>query len=101
RVYWPRLGEVDVADLVLGQLLPMAHAGLDRFGVDAHVRDRLLGVIEGRCRERRNGATWQVEAVRRIEEATNLSRPSALREMLCRYVERQASNEPVHTWSYD
>ena len=33
-LYWPRLGEIPVTDLVLDVLLPTAAAGLDRFGVD-------------------------------------------------------------------
>jgi hypothetical protein len=99
-LWWPRLGEVNVTELVLGQLLPMAHAGLDRFGVHPQTRDRLLGVIEDRCHTRRNGATWQVEMVRQLEE-TGVARPSAVREMLRRYAERLRANEPVHTWTHD
>ena len=32
RVYWPGVGEVPVAELVLRRLLPLAHEGLDRLG---------------------------------------------------------------------
>ncbi|MEU4692087.1 glutamate--cysteine ligase [Actinoplanes sp. NPDC023714] len=96
-IRWPGLGEVPVVDLVLGDLLEKAHAGLDRFGVDPAQRDRLLGVIEGRCRRRRNGATWQIETVCAAERR-GLDRPAALREMTGRYVELQRHNEPVHTW---
>ena len=32
RVYWPGVGEVPVAELVLRRLLPMAYEGLDRWG---------------------------------------------------------------------
>ena len=35
RVYWPGVGEVPAAELVLRRLLPMAHDGLERWGVDA------------------------------------------------------------------
>ncbi|GII22224.1 glutamate--cysteine ligase [Planosporangium mesophilum] len=97
-VWWPRLGETRVTDLVLEKLLPKAYDGLDRFGVDPATRDRLLGVIEGRCVSRRNGAVWQTETVRRLERDRNLDRPTALREMLRRYSENLADNEPVHTW---
>src|SRR5918911_51021 len=41
-VWWPRLGELPVTDLVLEKLLPKAYDGLDRFGVDPATRDRLL-----------------------------------------------------------
>src|SRR5436190_17958285 len=59
RVYWPGLGEVPASELVLRRLLPLAHEGLERLEVDAADRDRLLGIIEGRCTAHRNGATWQ------------------------------------------
>src|SRR6266536_3500768 len=97
-VYWPRLGELLATDLVLGHLLPWAYDGLDRFGVDPGVRDRLLGVIEQRCRTGRNGATWQTETVALLEREYGLDRPAALRKMLHLYADLAMSNEPVHTW---
>ncbi|HME78013.1 MAG TPA: glutamate--cysteine ligase, partial [Mycobacterium sp.] len=96
-LYWPGLGEVTSAELVLAELLPMAHDGLQRWGVASKVRDRFLGVIEGRARTGRNGAVWQVSTVRALE-ASGLSRPAALAEMLRRYCEHMHTNEPVHTW---
>ncbi len=49
QLYWPGLGDVPVAELVLRRLLPMARDGLSRWGVDAACADRLLGIIEQRC----------------------------------------------------
>jgi hypothetical protein len=100
-VHWPRLGEVRVTDLVLDTLLPKAYAGLDRFGVDAAQRDRLLGIIEQRCRLQRNGAVWQTEAVWRAQHVRGLSREAALHDMLLCYSDLQHGNEPVHTWPID
>ncbi|MBO4204554.1 glutamate--cysteine ligase [Micromonospora echinofusca] len=97
-LHWPRLGEVRATDLVLDVLLPRAANGLDRFGVAAEHRDRLLGVIEGRCRTGRNGAVWQTEAVWAAERHAGLDRQAALHDMLRRYGELQRTNEPVHTW---
>jgi hypothetical protein len=96
-VWWPRYGEIPVVDLLLDDLLPKAAEGLDRFGVDPADRDRMLGIIEQRCRTGRTGATWQVDTVRAFE-SRGLRRSDALREMLGRYLEHQRSNEPVHTW---
>ena len=59
RLYWPELGEVTPDELVLRQLLPLADEGLRRWQVAAEVRDRYLGVIEGRAKSGRNGAAWQ------------------------------------------
>jgi hypothetical protein len=96
-VFWPGVGEVPVTELVLRRLLPLAHEGLQAWGVDDDIRERLLGIIEGRCITGRNGAAWQVDAVRRFE-ASGLSREESLRRMTQEYVVRMHSNEPVHTW---
>jgi hypothetical protein len=97
-IYWPRLGEIKVTDLVLERLLPWAYSGLDRFGVTPVWRDRLLGIIEQRCVTGRNGAVWQTEMVRAGERGRGLDRDAALHAMLQRYGELQRTNEPVHTW---
>jgi len=97
KLYWPGLGEVTVDELVLRRLLPMADEGLRRWRVAADVRDRYLGVIEGRAKTGRNGSTWQVDTVRQIQ-GRGLNRPDALAEMLRRYCDLMHSNEPVHTW---
>ncbi len=94
EAYWPELGQVPVTELVLRRLLPLAATGLDRWGVDSVVRDRLLGIIEQRCVTRRNGATWQVDTV----HAGNDARPEALRRMTVRYLDHMHTNAPAHTW---
>ncbi|MEU8107655.1 glutamate--cysteine ligase [Nonomuraea muscovyensis] len=94
RLYWPGIGEVPAAELVLRRLLPLAYEGLATRGVDTAVADRLLGVIEGRCLTGRTGATWQVEKVRAIGG----DRHEALRRMTLEYIERMHTNEPAHTW---
>ena len=97
ELLWPGVGKVKARKLVLDTLLPIADDGLRRWGVDAEVRDRFLGVIEGRARTGRNGATWQVSTVRTLEDG-GMSRAVALAEMLRRYCEHMHANEPVHTW---
>jgi hypothetical protein len=98
RVYWPGLGEVPVAELVLRRLLPIAHEGLEAWGVDTADRDRLLGIIERRCVEERNGASWQAAAFHHFYEDRKLDRMDALREMTVAYREHMHSNVPVHEW---
>jgi hypothetical protein len=97
RTYWPGFGEVPATELVLRRLLPMAHEGLERWGVSAAVRERFLSIIEQRCILGVNGASWQSECVVRLE-AQGLTRDKALREMLSRYIEGMNANQPVHTW---
>jgi gamma-glutamylcysteine synthetase len=98
RVYWPGVGEVPVSELVLRRLLPLAHEGLERAGVDSGDRDRLLAIIERRCIEHANGASWQSAAFHRLYGERGLDRADALRELTLRYRDHMHSNEPVHGW---
>nr|WP_042193098.1 glutamate-cysteine ligase family protein [Kibdelosporangium sp. MJ126-NF4]CEL20565.1 FIG01044060: hypothetical protein [Kibdelosporangium sp. MJ126-NF4]CTQ89476.1 FIG01044060: hypothetical protein [Kibdelosporangium sp. MJ126-NF4] len=101
QLYWPGVGFVPAAELVLRRLLPLAHEGLDRWGVHPDERDRLLGIIRDRCLTGRNGATWQVSEVARIEQRDNTDRYTALRTMLNLYITNMHSNTPVHDWPID
>ena len=95
QLYWPGVGQVPATELVLRRLLPLAHQGLEAWGVEASVRDRLLGVIEGRCITGVTGATWFVN---RVHERAGMERYDALRATLREYREAMHANEPVHTW---
>jgi gamma-glutamyl:cysteine ligase YbdK (ATP-grasp superfamily) len=98
RLYWPGLGEVPVTELTVRRLLPLARAGLSRWGADSGMADRLLGIIEQRCLTGRNGATWQTGTLHALEESGRLARPEALRQMTQRYLEHMHSNVPAHAW---
>jgi hypothetical protein len=98
RVFWPGVGEVPASELVLRRLLPMAHEGLDRWGIDAAHRDRLLGIVEQRCLTGRNGATWLAGAFHQAYDDRKLDRADAMREVTVRYRELMHSNVPVHEW---
>ena len=89
--------EVPVSELIVRRLLPLAHEGLRDWGVDDEIRERLMGIIEGRCVSGRNGARWQADTVHAFE-ARGLDRWEALRRMTQEYVARMHTNEPVHTW---
>lgn len=97
EVYYPGFGEVPATELILRRLLPMAHEGLERWGVSQAVRERYLSIIEQRCLRGVNGASWQSDCVAAFE-ARGLPRAEALREMLRLYIDGMHSNEPVHTW---
>ncbi len=97
QLYWPGLGEVPAAELVLRRLLPLARRGLAAWGVAGEQAARLLGIIEQRCLTGQTGAAWQVAAVRSLSGAAG-DRAEALRLMTQSYIEHMHSNEPVHTW---
>jgi gamma-glutamyl:cysteine ligase YbdK (ATP-grasp superfamily) len=95
HIYWPGIGQVRATELVLRRLLPMAHEGLDAWGVTPEVRDRLLGIIEQRCLLGTNGAEWFVG---RMEQRPGKDVWADLRATLQDYRERMHTNEPAHTW---
>ncbi|HEY4830745.1 MAG TPA: hypothetical protein VIH85_28520 [Solirubrobacteraceae bacterium] len=101
RLYWPGLGEVPAAELVVRRLLPLAHEGLERWGLASSDADRLLEIIERRCVTLRNGAAWQSQVFHRLYEQNGLDRADALREMTRRYRGHMHSNQPVHEWPLD
>ncbi|NGO75458.1 glutamate--cysteine ligase [Streptomyces sp. YC504] len=100
---WPRPGRfggvarMPAVDLVRNELLPLAAAGLDAWGVAPVDRDHYLGVIEERCKRRVNGASWQVATYHRALES-GLGREAALAATTRRYCELMHAGEPVHTW---
>jgi hypothetical protein len=98
RLYWPGLGEVPAAELILRRLLLLSYEGLCRRGVDTVEADRLLGVIEQRCLTGRTGASWQTDTVHALEERSGLDRDTALLEMTQRYLKFMQTGEPAHTW---
>jgi len=97
HLYWPGVGQVRATELILRRLLPMAHAGLDSWGVEPAVRDRLMGIIEQRCLLGTNGAEWFSRHVHE-RSAGGFDRAEALRRTLVDYRERMHTNQPVHTW---
>ncbi|MFI6406339.1 glutamate--cysteine ligase [Streptomyces sp. NPDC050548] len=103
RLLWPRRGrlggttEIDAVALVRDELLPLAEAGLDAWGIEPADRDLYLGVIDERCRRRANGATWQSATFHRALEQ-GLSREAAFAATTRRYSELMHLGEPVHTW---
>ena len=98
QLYWPGVGDTPVSELILRRLLPLAHEGLARWGVDEAVAGRLLGIIEQRCLTGQTGAVWQMSTVAELTSRDGLDRREALRQMTQRYIEHMHSNEPVHTW---
>jgi gamma-glutamyl:cysteine ligase YbdK (ATP-grasp superfamily) len=97
RLFWPGLGEVPAAELVLRHLLPLAREGLRRWDVDSGSAGRLLDIIEQRCQTGQTGAAWQIGTVA-ARTGRGASRPQALAQMTERYIEHMHTNEPVHTW---
>ncbi|MEU5840071.1 glutamate--cysteine ligase [Streptomyces diacarni] len=103
ELWWPRSGRGSglvrrpATRLVREELLPLAAAGLDAWGVEPADRDRCLTVIEERCRRGVNGASWQASAYRGALES-GLDRDKALAAVTRAYCDRAADGAAVHTW---
>ncbi len=97
-LFWPGVGEVPASELILRTLLPLAHQGLDSWGVDRRDRDHYLGIIEQRALKRMTGASWQVRTFRALLDDHQTTREQAIIDMTRRYLAGMRSNEPVHTW---
>ena len=97
EVYWPGVGMVPVAELILRRLLPMAAHGLARWGVDSADISRLMSIVEQRCVTGLNGAAWQVRSVHQMQ-SRGIDRDEALRLMTQDYIELMNVGEPVHGW---
>jgi hypothetical protein len=98
---WPlghggRLGTRTAAELV-PELLPGGRDGLVHACVAAAEADRLLGVIATRVATGQTGAGWQRMTLAALEP--RLGREAALAATLQRYLERAATDQPVHTWA--
>ena len=102
RLEWPRgryggTTRVPATQLVRDELLPLAAAGLDAWGVEPADRDLYLGVIEERCKRGINGASWQSRTFHKALES-GMGRDAALAATTKRYCELMHLGEPVHTW---
>jgi gamma-glutamyl:cysteine ligase YbdK (ATP-grasp superfamily) len=79
-----------VGGLLQDQLIPLAGEGLNRLAVAPGDRDRYLGIVKARLRNRCTGAAWQRAWVAR--------HGGDLRALTEAYYRRQQSGVPVHDW---
>jgi len=91
RLYWTGQETQPARQLIQRHLLPLAAEGLRRLGTDSSECDHLLGIIAARVESGQTGSEWQQRWTERHgRDMTALTRA---------YLERQATGEPVHSWS--
>lgn len=88
---------ISVSELIIRELLPIAHEGLAKIGLSSKDAARYLNIIERRILLHQNGARWQVRNFRRLRE--KYGQDAALSRLTAAMYQRQESYEPVHTWS--
>jgi gamma-glutamyl:cysteine ligase YbdK (ATP-grasp superfamily) len=89
--HWLSGARGNIRELLLKQLLPLAHQGLEALGIAPAERRQWLGLIEARLQAATNGSDWQ----RRWVAAHGHDMPALTHA----YLERQQSGQPVHLWS--
>ena len=84
--------DIIARDLILDELLPLAHRGLTSLGISSVDREKYLGIIHDRVKSGQNGSTWQRSFVQKHgRDMTALTRA---------YIKYQNSGQPVHQWKY-
>ena len=84
------------ADLLVGELIPLAREGLAQHDVSRTDADRYLGVLEERVTSGRTGAQWALDSFTRLGDvATGDER---MRALTAATHKRQITSNPVHEW---
>ena len=96
RLSWTGGRSWTAEELILDQLLPLAHEGLASQGVDAGDRERFLGLIEERVRGGRTGARWALDSLGQM--GSQGSRDARFRTLTRAMYDNQRKGEPVHRW---
>lgn len=86
---------VSVRDMVLDELLPIAHNGLEKMGVDSKDRFKLLGIIEERAKSS-TGSQWIRRNYRSLRSFMKADR--TLVHLTRAMHTNERSGKPVHKW---
>ena len=97
QVAWVDGKNHPVAQLILGDLLALAAAGLKKAGVDDGDIDRYLLVIRDRVLADQTGSKWTLAAAAAVTGHTTSERRD--RRIVEAMLARQKLGEPVHRWS--
>jgi len=87
---WLNGRDVNARDLIIEELLPLAHQGLTSLGISVEDRNKYLGIIYGRVKSGQNGSTWQRAFVQ--EHGRDMQRLTQT------YIQNQNRGLPIHKW---
>lgn len=93
---WPGRERIAARELILTELLPLAHAGLKAVQLDTEDIERYLGIIEERVRTERTGARWLVQSLAKMKGKG--TRAERLASVVAATSHRQQGGAPVHNW---
>lgn len=84
--------QLSAQQLILDELLPLAHKGLLGLGIDKVDIEYYLNIIEQRAETGQTGAVWQTQHVK--------LKNCDMAELAKDYLHQQHLGNPVHTWSH-
>ena len=84
--------QISAQQLILDEMLPLAHSGLLEIGIDKDEVEYYLNIIKQRAKTGQTGAEWQIQHVK----LTNCD----MAELTKDYLHQQHLDQPVHTWQH-
>jgi CBS domain-containing protein len=97
QLNWIAGKSIPARELILNELLPIAHSGLKLCDVKDEDRIHYLGIIEERVRSAKTGARWILDSYSALRKD---GLPDACASILTKQmIENQKSNRPVHEWN--
>ncbi|HEY7162076.1 MAG TPA: glutamate-cysteine ligase family protein [Acidobacteriota bacterium] len=98
QFHWVNGSTHSAKALILGHLLPLAHAGLELAGIPRIEANYYLSIIEERVRSAQTGSQWMINSF------TSMGNEGTV-ELRCRtltsaMLKAQQEGEPVHKWAH-
>jgi CBS domain-containing protein len=84
------------ARLILEELLPRAHRGLEKVGVDRTDIEHYLGILENRVKGERTGSQWMLDSLAGMDKLAKVN--VRMRTLTAAMLENQYAGEPMHLW---
>lgn len=94
---WSNDKKVNVCDLILEELLPIAKEGLRIRKVSEADISRYMDIIEERAKCHTNGARWQLRAFSKLRNQVN--RDEAVSIITASMIKNQQQEIPTHAWT--
>ena len=91
QVSWLGDRRGNIRELILNEVLEMAHTGLEMLALDTKEIDNYLGIIRARVDKGQHGAFWQRMFVQKYG--------ADMFALVEAYVQNQKTGRPVHTWA--
>nr|WKN36696.1 CBS domain-containing protein [Tunicatimonas sp. TK19036] len=88
---------IPARELILDELLPIAHEGLKKASINEEDRIHYLDIIKQRTETEKTGSRWILNSYQHLMQQSTTP-DEAWVAITAGMLERQRSNQPVHTW---